>query len=202
MRDPVLRRAGAAVGLYRLAEFGPWVAMLVFAYGHGGATATGIVSLGLVVPTAIGAPAAGPLIDRYGASRVLWSGYCVQPLAMGATAAALLAATAPLIAYAFGAATATVLTVTHPAHAVMAPVIARTTEQLVALNAITGWILSIGLVAAPALAGVLLAVASPGAVYAAGALCLVAAAALAQIARMLSCSWPGSSRSARSTCSR
>jgi hypothetical protein len=97
---------------------------------------------------------------------------------MGATGAAILAGPPPLVCYVLGAATATVLTVTHPAHAVMSPAIAHTTEPLVALNAITAWILSVGLVAAPAGAGLILAVASPGAVYAAGALCLVAAVAL------------------------
>jgi MFS family permease len=177
-RDVVLLRAGAAIGLYRLAEFGPWVAMLVFAYGHGGATSTGVVSLALLVPTALAAPIAGPLIDRYGASRVLLGGYAAQALAMAATAVAMLAGAPALACYLFGAVTATLLTVTHPAHAVMSPAIARTTEQLVALNAITGWILSVGLVAAPAMAGLILAIASPGAVYAAGALCLVAAAVL------------------------
>ena len=110
--------------------------------------------------------------------RALSGGYAAQALAMGATASAMLAGAPALACYAFGAATATLLTVTHSAHAVMSPAIARTTEQLVALNAITGWILSVGLVAAPALAGLILAIASPGAVYAAGALCLVAAAVL------------------------
>src|SRR5215211_6305018 len=163
IRDPVLTRAGTALALYRLAEFGPWIAILVFAYAHGGATATGLVSLGLLVPTALA---------------VLVAGYAAQALAMGATAASMLAGAPPLVCYLLGAATATVLTVTHPAHAVMSPAIARTTEQLVALNALTGWILSVGLVAAPAMAGVIMSVASPGAVYAAGALCLTASAAL------------------------
>jgi MFS family permease len=143
-RDVVLLRAGAAIGLYRLAEFGPWVAMLVFAYGRGGATSSGVVSLALLVPTALAAPIAGPLIDRYGASRVLLGGYAAQALAMAATAVAMLAGAPALACYLFGAITATLLTVTHPAHAVMSPAIARTTEQLVALNAITGWILSVG----------------------------------------------------------
>ena len=169
---------GAALGLYRLAEFGPWIAILVFAYGHGGATATGIVSLGLLVPTALAAPLGGPVIDRYGAGRVLVAGYAAQALAMGGAAASMLAGAPPLLSYVLGAATATLLTVTHPAHAMMSPAIARTTEQLVALNAVTGWILSVGLVVAPALAGLILSVAEPGAVYAAGAVCLVAAAAL------------------------
>ena len=54
------------------------------------------------------------------------------------------------------------LTVTHPAHAVLSPGIARTTEEFVALNAITGWILSIGLVVAPAAAGLILAASGTG----------------------------------------
>ncbi len=77
-RDRALRRVSLALGLYRLAEFGPWVAMLVFAYDQGGATATGLVSLGLLLPTALFAPFAGPLIDRFGASRVLVGAYTAQ----------------------------------------------------------------------------------------------------------------------------
>ena len=173
-----LRSEAAALGLYRLAEFGPWVAMLVYAYSRGGATATGVVSLALLAPTALFAPLAGPLIDRFGATRVLLGAYASQALTMGATAVALLSGAPALATYALGAVTAMLLVVTHPAHAVVSPGIARTAEQLVALNAITGWILSVGLVLAPACAGLILAVATPGAVYAAGSACLVLATLL------------------------
>jgi MFS family permease len=176
--DRGLRHEALALALFRLAEFGPWVAMLVFAYAQGGATATGLVSLGLLLPTALSAPFGGPLIDRFGASRVLVFAYFAQALVMGATAAALLAGAPPMVVYSLGALTAMTLTVTHPAHAVVSPGIAHTTEQLVALNVVTGWILSLGLVLAPALAGLVLGISSPGAVYAAGAACLFAAAAL------------------------
>ena len=150
-----MRRASLALALYRLAEFGPWVAMLVYAYDQGGATATGLVSLGLLVPTAIFAPFAGPLIDRFGASRVLVAAYAAQALTMGATAVALLTGSPSALVYVLGAFTAPAmtLTVTHPAHAVVSPGLSRTTEQLVALNAVSGWVLSLGLVVAPALAG-------------------------------------------------
>jgi MFS family permease len=177
-RDPVLRRAGTALALYRTAEFGPWVAMLVFAYENGGATAAGVVSLALLAPAALFAPFAGAVIDRYGASRTLVGGYMVQASAMVATAVSLLVGAPPVVSYLLGAVTATVLTVTHSAHAVMSPGIARTPEQLVALNAITGWILSVGLIVAPAVAGLILEVSTPGAVYALGALLLAGAAAL------------------------
>jgi len=176
--NPVLRREAGALGLYRMAEFGPWVAMLVYAYSEGGATATGVVSLALLIPTAIAAPFAGPLIDRFGASRVLLGTYVAQAAAMGATAVSLLSGAPPIVSYALGALAAMALVMTHPSHAVVSPGIARTTEQLVALNAVTGWILSIGLVLAPASAGLILAVSTPGAVYAAGAACAFLAALL------------------------
>ncbi len=176
--SPDMRREAAALGLYRMAEFGPWVAMLVYAYSEGGATATGVVSLALLAPTALVAPFAGPLIDRFGASRVLVGAYVAQAVAMGATATSLLSGAPAPVSYAFGALTAMCLVVTHPAHAVVSPGIARTAGELVALNAITGWILSIGLVVAPACAGLILAVSTPGAVYAAGALCVLVAAML------------------------
>ena len=136
--DARLRREAGALALYRLAEFGPWVAMLVFAYSQGGTTATGLVSLSLLIPTALFAPFAGPLIDRYGASRVLLGAYVAQGLAMGCTAVSLLVGAPAVVSYALGAVTAMALAVTHPAHAVVSPGIARTTEQLVALNAVTG----------------------------------------------------------------
>ena len=148
--DPLLLRAGSALALYRIAEFGPWVAILVFAYEQGGATTTGVVSLALLTPTALCAPLAGPLIDRYGASSVLVVGYAMQAAGHGARRRRRCSPERqPVVSYALAAITATVLTVTHPAHAVVSPGIARTTEQLVALNAITGWILSVGLVVAP-----------------------------------------------------
>lgn len=176
--DRAPRRAILGLALYRLAEFGPWVGILVYAFDQGGATATGLVSLGILAPTALFAPVAGPLIDRFGATLVLSAAYVSQALAMTAAAAALLTGAPSPFVYTLAALTAMLLTVTHPAHAVASSGLARTTEQLVALNAATGWVLSVGLVVAPALAGVILGVSSPGSVYAAGAACLFLAAML------------------------
>ncbi len=178
MRDRNLLRAVAALTLYGLAEYGPWIAILVYAYGQGGATATGVVSLALLVPTAIFATFAGPLIDRFGASRVQLGSFAGQAVAMGSTAAALLLGAPSVLVYTLAALTAMALTVTHPAFAVVSPGIARSAEQLVALNAITGWIGSVVLVVAPACAGLILAVSEPGTVYAAGATCAALAALL------------------------
>lgn len=179
MRDRTLRRAALALALFRLAEFGPWVGILVYAYDHGGATAAGLVSFGILVPTALFAPFAGPLIDRFGATQVLVAAYASQALAMGATAVALLAGAPSWLVYLLAAITAMLLAFVHPAQAVAAPALSRTTEQLVTLNAVTGWVLSLGLVVAPALAGLILAYSQPGTVYAAGAIALLCSTLLA-----------------------
>ena len=103
---------------------------------------------------------------------MLLGAYAVQALVMAATSVALLAGSPPALVYVLAALTAMALTVAHPAYAVVSPGLAHTTEQLVALNAVTGWVLSIGLVLGPALAGAILAFSTPGVVYLAGALAL------------------------------
>jgi nitrate/nitrite transporter NarK len=78
----------AALALYRLAEFGPWAAMLVVACSRAGAVATGAASLGLLAPTALFArPMVGPLIDWSGSSRVLLAGYIAPCVTMASNAA-------------------------------------------------------------------------------------------------------------------
>jgi MFS family permease len=178
VRDAVLRRAVLALAFFELAEYGPWIAMLVFAYDHGGATTAGLVALAQLVPSAFFAPLAGLIADRYGASRVLLGGYVAQGVAMAATAASMLVGAPPVLVYALGAVTATAITVTHPSHAVVSPGIAHTPEALIALNAVSGWVWSLALIVAPAATGLLLAVSSPGGVFAAGTACLAFSAVL------------------------
>ncbi len=176
--NPLLRRVELAFAAFNAGEWGVWIAMLVFAYAHGGATTAGLVALAQLLPAGIFAPLAATLGDRYRPARVLTVGYAAQGVALAGTAAALLAGAPPLAAYALAAVAATAVTITRPAQAALLPALARTPEELTATNVVSGWIESVSVLAAPAAAGLLLAWSGPGAVFAVMAVLVLGGAAL------------------------
>ena len=165
-RNSELRRVELAFAAFNGAEWGVWIAMLVYAYGHGGATTAGLVALLQLVPAAIFAPIGAAIADRRGPARVLALGYVAQAVAMAATAVALLAHGPPLIAYLLAAVAATAVTSRGPRRPRWRLRCARSAEELTATNVVSGWIESVGVLAAPAAAGLMLALSGPGMVFA------------------------------------
>ena len=63
-RDPELVRAVASYALFTVSEYAVWIAVLVFAYGQGGATTAGLVAFAQLVPAALVAPFVSAVADR------------------------------------------------------------------------------------------------------------------------------------------
>ncbi|HSO53926.1 MAG TPA: MFS transporter, partial [Actinomycetes bacterium] len=176
--NPGLLRVELAFVGFNVAEWATWVSILAFAYGVGGAAATGLVALVQLVPAALVAPLAAIAGDRFRRERVLLAGYLVQSLAMAAAAAALLAdAPVPLV-YGLAALAATAITITRPAQNALLPSLARTTDELTAANVASSWTESVSVLGGPALAALLLGVSGPGAVFAVMAFALACSALL------------------------
>jgi len=175
--NKALLRVLGAYALFILTEYSVWIAMLVFAYDHGGATVSGVVALAQLLPAAILAPVVAAVADRRSPVALLTVGYLLQAVGMGATAAAVILH-APLAAYAAAVFASTAVTTTRPAQAALIPAVATTPDQLTAANVVAGWLEAVGIATSGLLTGLLIALGSVASVF-------VVCAALGVVAALL-----------------
>jgi MFS family permease len=160
-----LARVVGGYSLFTLAEYSVWVAMLVYAYQHGGAAVAGLVAVAQLVPAAVLAPVATGVADRRSPVFLLAGGYLVQAAGMAATAVAVIAGV-PLAAYAAAVVAAAAVTTTRPAQSTLIPSVSVTPDQLTAANVVVSWVEAAGIAAAGLLTGTLIAAAGVASVFA------------------------------------
>ncbi len=176
--NPTLRRVQAAFLAFSIGEWATWIAIVIYAYGRGGATEAGLVAFVQLVPSLVVAPVIGSIGDRYPRATVLAGTYLIQGGSMAAAAAGLVLDLDPLVVYALAMLTATAVTLTRPVHTALLPEVVDTAEELTAANVTSGTIEGAGTLVGPALAGVLVAIGGPGVAFAASAAALLVSAVL------------------------
>lgn len=165
-RNPALRRlqlawAGSIIGSWAYA-----IALVVYAYRHGGASAVGLVGLIRWLPAALAAPFAAILGDRYPRVPVMLGSDLLRAAGLAGMAACVLTHGPVEAVYALAAAVAVTTTAFQPAQAAILPSLARTPEELTAANVSSSTIESLGFCLGPALGGVLLSVSTVWVVFA------------------------------------
>jgi MFS family permease len=177
VRNENVRRVELAWGAAIAAEWAHFVALGVFAYEQGGASAVGIAGLVRLLPAAAVAPFAASFGDRFRRERFLLAMALLGAAALAGSAAAALAGQRTLV-FVLAAAVGVSSTLIRPALQALLPSLARTPQELIAANGATSTVESLGTLVGPIAAGVLVSVADVGVVFAFGAGALLAAAAL------------------------
>lgn len=168
-RNGNLRRAQLSFGGAWTAEWAFTVALGVFAFRDGGATAVGLVTLLRMVPSAVVAPFASALADRSRRELVLvWvSGLRGVATALAAVVVGLGAPSA--LVYALAVVSTVAATLYRPAHSALLPSLCATPRELAGANVVRGLLDSLSTLVGPALAAALLALSGVTSVFAVAA---------------------------------
>lgn len=164
-RNPNLRRLQLAWAASIVGTWAYGIAVVVYAYDHGGATAVGVVGLARWLAAAAASPFSALLGDRFDRRRVMAASDLARALLIGAAALAAFTGAAPAIVYVLSALVGVAATAFRPAEAALVPTLARTPEELTAANVVASTIESVGIFGGPALGGLLLAATGAGTVF-------------------------------------
>jgi MFS family permease len=180
-RNECVRRVELAWGAAIVSEWAHFVALGVFAYRAGGTSAVGLAGLIRLLPAAVIAPGVASLGDRFRRERLLLGAVLLGAVALTGSAAAAFAHSTAAV-YGCAALVGISSTLIRPTLQALLPSLARTPEELIASNAATSTIESVGTLVGPLLAGALVAGVSVGFTLAVAA-ALVAVGAL-QLTRL------------------
>ncbi len=164
-RNEGLRRIELAWAASIVGTWAYGIAVVVYAYEQGGATAVGVVGLARWTAAAIASPFAAILGDRYDRRWVMSGSDIARAVLIAGAALAVFADAAPIVIYLLAGLVSVVATAFRPAEAALIPSLARTPEELTAANVAASTIESVGIFGGPAIGGLLLAATGPGVVF-------------------------------------
>jgi MFS family permease len=177
-RNRDLARAQLALLAFSICEWASFIALMVYAFGHGGTGAVGVISLVQLIPAAVIAPLGSVLGDRYRRERVYLLAETSMAVACALAAVAALLHAPAFLVYAAACSVGWILTLVRPIHGALLPWIARDPGELTTAYTAAGMIESVCVLLGPLIAtaffalGAALSLSGPGLVYAALAVLL------------------------------
>ena len=164
-RNRSLRRLNLALAGSMIGDWAYYTALVVWAYGVGGATAVGIFGTVKMAVSAVGAPFTSALADRM-PRRTLMVLCDLVRVVLVAAAAALIEWEGPdLAVFALAVVAGLVGTAFRPAQLAITPSLVDEPDELTAANGVGSTIESLAFFVGPALAGLLLGVADVAVVF-------------------------------------
>jgi len=161
-RNHALTRLLLAYLAMVVAEFGEWLAVIVYAYVRGGASAAGLVVILQLIPSMLLAPVISAKLARVGVARLLAGAYAAATASLGCCGVAILAGAPVPVVYLAAVAFSVSLGVSRPLHHVLMPLVVRHPDELTSANIATSWGEGLGALVGPALAGALISADGPG----------------------------------------
>jgi hypothetical protein len=180
-RNRSLTRLVLAYAVMIIAEFGQWLAVIVYAFVRGGASASGLVAILQLVPAMLLAPVISARLSRLGPGRLLMIAYVAATVTLACCGGAILVGAPVAVVYAAAVAFSLSLGVSRPLHHVLMPLVVRHPDELTAANVATSWGEGVGTLVGPALAGLLISVDGSGLACAVLAGLCLSAALLARV---------------------
>jgi MFS family permease len=160
-----LRRIQLAWAASILGTWAYGIAVVVYAYEQGGATAVGVVGLARWLAAAVASPFAALLGDRYDRRWVMVGSDLARAALIAGAALAVFAGARAIVIYVIAGLVGIAATAFRPAEAALIPSLARTPEELTAANVAASTIESVGIFGGPAIGGLLLATSGTGVVF-------------------------------------
>jgi MFS family permease len=156
MRSRDLRRLQFGWAAYFMVDGILMVGLSVWAFRHGGTSAVGLVGLARLLPGAVALPFGAWAADRFPRRRVVTLVFMVMTVAQLVIAAALASDAPAAVIYGLIAVNSIAGTPYRPAHLALAPLVARSPAELVAMNVTAGTLEGVVTFLGPALAALLL----------------------------------------------
>jgi len=160
LRQLQLAWAGSIIGTWAYA-----VALVVYAYDHGGASAVGLIALIRWLPAAVVSPFTAILGDRYPRVPVMLGSDLLRAVGLAVMTVCVVTDAPVGIVYVLAATMAVINTAFQPAQSALLPSLAKTPEELTAANVSSSTLEALGFCVGPALGGLLLAVSSVSVVF-------------------------------------